>query len=281
MTHVVLPQTIMTMNRKYYLYILILALLSACSSQKTISTKWQEESANPISEIPRTAFQYNSDNKLFYLFTNDDDFLYVNLKVDDENMQKRLLMSGFTIWIDSSAKLNKYMGLKYQVDPNKMLLKPEEIEKFLPLDENGKKMSLSSYMIENIIQEPLGFIIQEDDIKNDFVQDHEKCLNFQVKIPLKYLSNNSNPTPIISLILESKAPVNMGQRPQGGGPQMGMSSGGGGGGGRGGGPSGGGPSGVGGSGGRPGGEGQAGPMQNKTLKDIKIEVKKLQLTSHE
>ncbi|NPD86534.1 hypothetical protein HNS38_17325 [Lentimicrobium sp. L6] len=267
------------MNSKYFLFLILIALFSACSSHKTISTKWQEEAIIPISDIPRTAYQYSTDDNLFYLFTNDDEFLYVNLKVDDQNLQKRLLMSGFTIWIDSSAKSDKYMGLKYQVDPNKMLMKPEEIEKYLPLDENGKKMNLASYMLENIIQEPLGFIIQEDDIKYEFVQDQEKSLNLLVTIPIKYFSNNSSITPIISLILESKAPVNMGQRPQGGGPQMGMSSGGGGGGGHGGGQAGGG--GGHGGGGRPGGEGQAGPMQNKTLKDIKIEVKKLQLTSHE
>lgn len=277
MTHVVLPQTINTMNSKYYLYILLLALLSACSSQKAISTKWQEESANSIAEIPRTAYQYHSDYKLFYLFTNDDDFLYVNLKVDDQNMQKRLLMSGFTIWIDSSAKLNKYMGLKYQVDPNKMLMKPEEIQKYLPLDENGKKTSLASYLLKNTLQEPIGFSGETEDIKYHFVQDAERSLNFQLVLPIKYFSNSLNSSTIISLILESKAPVNMKQRPEGGGPQMGMSGGGGrsgGGGGRGGGKSGGG------RGGMEGGNRDS-QAQSKKLKDIKIEVKKLQLTSHE
>lgn len=266
------------MNSKYFIYIILLALLSACSSQKTISAKWQEEEVNSISDIPRTAYQYHTDNKLFYLFTNDDEFLYVNLKVDDQNIQKRLLMSGFTIWIDSSAKSDKYMGLKYQVDPNKMLMKPEEIEKYLPLDENGKKMSLMSYFLNNTIQEPIGFNKQSDDIKYHFDQDSQRSLNFQLVLPIKYFSAKQSISPIISLILESKAPVNMKQRPEGGGPQMGMSNSGGSGR-SGGGPGGGGPGGRG--GGKSGGERGEGQVQNNRIKDIKIEVKKLQLTSHE
>ena len=263
------------MNSKYFLYIILFALLSACSSQKTISSKWQEETINSISDIPRTAFQYSSDYKLFYLFTNDEEFLYINLKVDDQNLQKRLLLSGFTIWIDSSAKLKKYMGLKYQVNPNRMLAKPDEFQKYLPLDENGKKMSLLSYFLKNTLQEPIGFSSETGDIKYHFVQDSERCLNFQLVLPIKYFSSSSISSPIISLILESKAPVKMKQRPEGGSPQMG----------NGGGRSASGPRGGGrGGGGKPGGsrgDREEGHTQGDKVKDIKIEVKKLQLTNHE
>ncbi len=265
------------MNSKYFLFLSLVVLFSACSSQKTISTKWQEDSTKSSSETPRTAYQYNSEYKLFYLFTNDKDHLYINLKVDDQNVQKRILLSGFTIWIDSSAKAKKYMGLKYHVDPNKMIMKPQELQNYLPLDENGKKMSLTTYIIKNMIQEPLGFNQINEDIHFSFNNDSERSLNFQLKLPISYFSNQANAKPIISLILESKAPTNMNQRPQGGSPQMGMSNGGG--------RSGGGHSGSG-HGGRGGGrsggsERVDGQAQKNKIKDMKIEVKKLQLTSHE
>lgn len=271
------------MNSKYLIFFILLTLLSACSSQKTISSKWQEKPESAISDIPRTAYQYNSDYKLFYLITNDDEHLYVNLKVDDHNLQKRLLMSGFTIWIDSSAKSKKYMGLNYQVDPNKMLMKPEETEKYLPLDENGKKTSLMSYFMGNMLQEPIGLNTQNDDIIYHFANDKERSLNFQLKLPITYFSNQPNSSPIISLLLESKVPENRMQKPQGQRPQMGM--------GNGGGRSGGGSGGPGGGGSRGGGQGGEreemnggnpdGQAQGQKVKDIKIELKKLQLSIHE
>jgi len=269
------------MNRKYIIFLLLTALLYNCTSQKIVSSKWQEKTVDTLSNIPRTAYNYHSENKIFYLISNDDDQLYIHLKVDDQNVQKRLLMSGFTIWIDSSAKSGTYMGLSYQVDPNKMLMKPQELQKYLPLDEEGKKMDLSSYLLKHTLQQTIGFHFQNDDIKYQFENDNEKSLNFQVVLPIKYFSNALNSDPVISVILESKAPVSRIQRPQGQSPQMGMSMqggrpGGSGGGGRGG----------GGGGGKSAGTGDRMKDGNRNtsvqgMKDIKIEVKKLQLSQHE
>lgn len=263
------------MKSKYFHFLIISVLFSACSSQKIISSKWQKEAIKPISDIPRTDYQYLSDDKLFYLISNDDSCLYVNIKVDDQNVQRRLLMSGFTIWIDSSVKLQKYMGLKYQVDPNKMLMKPEELQKYLPLDENGEKISLMSYILKNIQQETIGISGNSDDISYHFALEDNNSLNFQMVLPIKYFASKQNTTPIISLILESKAPENMKQKPQSQRPQMGMANGGSespGGGGRGGGK----------PGGKGGGEnGAVREVQAEKVKDIEIKIKKLQLSSHE
>lgn len=259
------------MNHKTIRFLILSILLSGCSSHKSLTSIWQEESLNIPCDLPRTEYQYASDDQLFYRISNNDDFLYVNLKVDDQNVQKRLLMNGFTIWIDSSAHLKKYMGLKYQVDPNKMLMKPEEIQKYLPLDEHGKKRSIMSYLLKNLQQEPIGFNIQSDDVQYHFVQDSTRSLNFSLALPIKHFSSMRNTFPVISLILESKAPEVRRQSMQGQSPQMGRSNGGG--------RSGGGSRG----GGRGGGSGERAQNQTQShkVKDIQIEVKKLQLSNHE
>jgi len=256
------------MNHKAIHFLILSILLSACSSHKSLTSIWQEESLNIPCDLPRTEYQYASDDQLFYRISNDDDFLYVNLKVDDQNVQKRLLMNGFTIWIDSSASSKKYMGLKYQVDPNKMLMKPEEIQRYLPLDENGKKRSLLSYLLKNTQQELIGIQTLSDDIKYHLVQDSSRSLNFSLALPIKHFSSKRNTFPVISLILVSKAPEDRRQSPQGQSPQMGMSNGGG--------RSGGGTRGGGGR-----GERAQSQAQSHKVKDIQIEVKKLQLSNHE
>jgi len=195
------------MTRKLILLPFIALIIFGCSSSNHLHSKWQNEKySNPIT-ISRLDYQYNSDFKLFYLITNDRENLFVHLKVDDRIVQKRLLLNGFTIWVDTMAKAKKHLGIKYQVDQNKLIRKTTQLEYYLPPDKYGNTQTIQSYFIKNTLQEFIGFneeLNKLDDIQFTLLQDSSQSMIFRATIPLKYIPPKKKN--MLSLIIESKMP---------------------------------------------------------------------------
>lgn len=197
------------MNPKLLLLSVSILLIISCSSNKQLVSNWHQENYENPSDISRIEYQYHPEYKIFYFVSNDSDKLYFHLKVDDRNVQKRLLVNGFTIWLDSNAKAKKYLGARYQVDPNKLLKKANQLDYILPPDEKGNAYGMHTYLIKNTMQELIGF----DSIFNKtqaldflFVQDSTQSLNFLLTVPLKFIAKKHSKTNTISLIIESELP---------------------------------------------------------------------------
>jgi hypothetical protein len=91
---------------------------TGCSQPKYITSAWTSEEHKEVENILGTGFQYDRESKLFYRITNDSNNLYIHLNVIDENAQAKLLMFGFTVWIDTTARNKKQMGIKYPLARN-------------------------------------------------------------------------------------------------------------------------------------------------------------------
>ena len=106
--------------RKKLLTVISISLvaLSACSPKATLQSSWQ---ATPVSadgnpsewRIPLRF--YDSDTKLNYTLSNDDEKLYLCVRIVDELSQAKVVRNGINIWFDTLAKKNKKSGILFPV----------------------------------------------------------------------------------------------------------------------------------------------------------------------
>jgi|WetSurMetagenome_2_1015567.scaffolds.fasta_scaffold81803_2 hypothetical protein len=95
----------------------ILVILAVCLCAGTFAQKekaplitWHDSVIDNFLSVPIT---YSERGKFYYSFTNDEENLYVLLKVFDKDIQRQVLISGFTIWFNMEGKKAKKTGIRY------------------------------------------------------------------------------------------------------------------------------------------------------------------------
>ncbi|HBS86448.1 MAG: hypothetical protein A2W91_19730 [Bacteroidetes bacterium GWF2_38_335] len=89
---------------------------AASMGQKNVyQSNWQKENiqCNFQSEEWISKMRYDSESKLVYKVSNDDKNLYVRLKVVDKIVQKKIMLTGLTLWIDLTGKKKKETGIRF------------------------------------------------------------------------------------------------------------------------------------------------------------------------
>ncbi len=60
-------------------------------------------------------FIYSETGMFYYYIANDEDNIYINLRVFDDNVKQIIRRSGITVWINTNGKKKKIMGVRYPV----------------------------------------------------------------------------------------------------------------------------------------------------------------------
>src|ERR1700757_5108571 len=95
-----------------------LILFFACSPKALYQTSWQ---STPVvadgnaSEWRIPLRFYDSDTKLNYTLSNDDEKIYLCVRIVDELSQAKVMRNGLNIWFDTLAKKNKQCGILFPV----------------------------------------------------------------------------------------------------------------------------------------------------------------------
>jgi len=96
---------------KSSLFILSLIFCSALSGQKgTNLCRWHNSTS-----VEATDYNALKRTGLSYSLSNDNDNIYLDLKVADAEEQNMILRNGLVIWINMDGKTNKKMGVRYPV----------------------------------------------------------------------------------------------------------------------------------------------------------------------
>src|SRR5690554_2575052 len=93
-------QTTFTMTGLLLMILVGCGFFTGCSQPKYITSAWNSKEHKQVENIPVTGYQYDREGKLFYRITNDSNNLYIHLNAIDETTQAKLLMFGFTVWVD-------------------------------------------------------------------------------------------------------------------------------------------------------------------------------------
>jgi hypothetical protein len=253
--------------------ILFLLLASVCSEShatkdKSYHSHWRN--AEEIRSMLPSEFTYSEKEKLYYFISNDNENIYVNLKIFAPEVQNRLFREGFMVWINHEGKKTKKIGIKYPI-PVKTRDRvnnphPENNPQIRggnrPGNVNQQQMPFPNRLELKGFDQPgiVEFTSSEtNNFRGSINMDRERFLNYELIIPISRIpvaeGKNNKVKP---LVIGFSFPEAEGMVPGGGyGGRQGMSGGmSGGGGGRGG--SGGGGRGGAGGGGRSYGGGSYG-----------------------
>jgi len=176
-----------------YFYIILLLSMHKAYSQAV-------ESKNPPAKVTidgkdkewENSFFFSSSNHLVYAFSNDDKFLYLCIKANEEHMMRKILRFGFIIWLDTSGGHKEHEGIKYP-----MSLKERNIH----LHDHGHSANLSVLLSNNNEMELIGFPALKEDgpgfvrvdagfgmgIKPKINVDSLHSLVYELKIPFLLL----------------------------------------------------------------------------------------------
>ncbi len=84
---------------------------------------------------------YNSSAKMIYGLSNDDKNLYVKIKIDDEVLQKKILLTGLTFWMDTVGKSKKQLSVTCPVKRDPQIMNKEMNNR----QKDGQKKNADSY----------------------------------------------------------------------------------------------------------------------------------------
>ena len=144
-------------------------------------------------EVKASDYQFINKVKLYCFLSNDYDNIYIDLKVEDAEVQERILKEGLTIWIDMDGKSAKQMGVRYPIGSQNPVGR-----KKLDYSENTNNPSgsiVASLSLANTI-ELVGFINEEvrhfpsenaDNFGGSVKFDKEGILYYKLVMPIAKL----------------------------------------------------------------------------------------------
>jgi hypothetical protein len=99
--------------KKLLILISFLACLNIYGQKgKSYVTGWHNDGDDEMS-IPADNYSFFEKGKLFYFLSNSKSDLLIDIKVEDEAVQTRILKEGMTVWINMDGKQDQKMGVRF------------------------------------------------------------------------------------------------------------------------------------------------------------------------
>jgi len=178
------------------IYALILALITCpnlnAQKGKLFLSIWNED-GNTELKIPSDKYFYYGKGKLYYFLSNDNNNIYVDLKIEDDGVKNRILKQGLTVWINMDSKLTKKMGIRFPVGSQNSGGQNNLNLPYYNLNTDGSLVTLLS--LANTI-ELIGFTNEEarrfpaynaDSFRGSVQCDNEGTLHYKMLLPIAKL----------------------------------------------------------------------------------------------
>ncbi|MCK5028210.1 MAG: hypothetical protein KAR57_01155 [Bacteroidales bacterium] len=139
----------------------------------------------------KTTLESRNNNSFSYGISNDKENLYIRININDQDIQRKLILAGFTVWIDTTGKKKENVGISCPIKKTLPKLNKNKIKEMKDSPEWNKNQLLESEFIGFkeytetyfISQNPYGVEISID-------QDKFKSLYYEMKIPFKSIYDN-------------------------------------------------------------------------------------------
>jgi hypothetical protein len=63
--------------------------------------------------IEESDYQYVRKPGMYFFLSNDNDNLYIDIRIDDNPTRNRILKDGLTVWIDMDGRLSRKLGVRF------------------------------------------------------------------------------------------------------------------------------------------------------------------------
>jgi len=178
------------MNMK--LSVLILPLLLCCSLNAQNGTpnlsRWHLDE-----KIETSDYQLIRKAKLYFFLSNDNDNIYINIMIENQEVQHKILNEGLTIWINMDGKAVKQMGVRFPIGSQNpgARNKADRLEtNAIPDASNSNSLSMANTI------ELIGFINEEerrfpaenaDNFRGSVKYDEAGILYYKMVLPIAKL----------------------------------------------------------------------------------------------
>ena len=161
-------------------------------NKKLLVSSWHEDGKDD-NNILSEKYSYFKKGKLYYFISNDNANIYLDMKTNDPETQKRILKEGLTVWVSMDSKLTKKMGVHFPIGAqnsgtHKKSDKPEEklnidgnVVKLLPL---ANKIELIGFTNEEQRRFPSE---NTDNFRGSVSLDNEGNLKYKLIMPIAKL----------------------------------------------------------------------------------------------
>ena len=214
------------MTKKISYIIGIILIITGCSVYESV---YQDTPLNidGSSSDWTTTLDSKDNNSFSYGISNDNENLYIRININDQSIQKKLILAGLTVWVDTTGRKNETFGITCP------------IKKAPPkIDRNFKQRTQSTPNWSNNQLLEIEFIGLKDQVEIYYLydnpysvevsidQDEFKSLYYEMKIPFKSIYSDYSDISLktLSIGLETGAlempspgsgPVGMSGRPGG------------------------------------------------------------------
>jgi hypothetical protein len=106
--------------------------------------------------VKESDYMYLRKAKLYYSFSNDYDNLYIDIKVEDRNVQSRILKEGLTIWMNFDGKDIRNLGVRFPLGNQGSRRKADSHDNSSATNENSVNLLTLANTIELV-----GFINEQ------------------------------------------------------------------------------------------------------------------------
>lgn len=173
------------MKKCAFLFSLLLCLNIYGQKNKFYTSSWHKEGADEIS-TPSDNFTSLNKGKLYCFLSNDEYNLILDIIVEDESIQTRILKEGMTIWIDMDCRKDKNMGVRFPIGSQQLV------------QDNNSKLNSDVPIVTPLSQantiEIIGFTgensrrlpAENNDSFNGFLKlGKDGVLNYRMSMPLE------------------------------------------------------------------------------------------------
>jgi hypothetical protein len=177
--------------KNLFFLILIHSVLFSCSPKIIFQSNWnsgQPEIDGALSDWSQPFEQPSGALNISFKTSNDEKYLYLAVRVQDDYLKGLILNQGCMIWIDSSARKREKFGFAYPLPVDE-----KEVER-LAIESRGDEnnflklyaAAMCNFDIIGLAEEPLrASNLTSKDIKVAAAFDNFKGLNFEMRIPIK------------------------------------------------------------------------------------------------
>lgn len=82
--------------------------------EKFFTSKWRNDPAEEL-KLSSTDYQSYGKGKILYYLSNDNENIYLDIKVTESIEQNKILQMGLTVWIDMDDKIRREMGIRFPI----------------------------------------------------------------------------------------------------------------------------------------------------------------------
>lgn len=198
----------------YFEIILLLALMSACKTIPTYTSKYvaSEDNIKEIqSNIPFS--HYDKDSKIRYDIFSNDSLIFLRFDVSDENTIRKIFSYGVEVYFNKENKRKKNEGFIYPTArsfQNSSVIQPTTAKPPQPkqnsLNDLQKRIRPDIILIHNNIEERFNLFSIESKLKINMDFNSEGNLSWQAIIPMSEFNIDSLPTELTVGILTGDNP---------------------------------------------------------------------------